>query len=640
MKLQTRVLTQYLLIGLLVLILIGGVLPSALREKKLDSVSNDSLKQLENIDFAISTFIQEVKNDVVQLSMNEVVRTRDDSNFTSFLNVTATNFTYSVGMKEQAIINILRDYQDSHPYVNSVYMGRENGAFVRSYPRAQPTQYDPRDRPWYILATEHPGNVVMTDPYRSVTTADVNIGIVITLTDNNTVFGVIGADITLENLTNFILQAGNREGGQMMLFGHGGTILVAKDKQYLFENASVVLGDQTPKFLESSQGVMIVNSSYLIYYTSSWLDWKIATLVPVSTIDQQTNDSIMTVLMFVLIALLLLSAVAIIMFRITVIQPLADLTKVSRKIAETGNLEQEIETESTGEIGSLGRSFKSMVDKISVEKQGREQVLKELENYRDNLEGLVAARTQELAVAKEAAESADRLKSAFLATMSHELRTPLNSIIGFSGILLQEMAGPLNEEQKKQMGMVSDSSEHLLALINDVLDISKIEAGQFTLSKIPFNLPNSIENVVGAVKPLADKKGLTLESEVLPGVGTFIGDERRVEQIMLNLLSNAIKFTEKGRVRIECYSRSSQVIIRVIDSGIGIKGSDMDRLFKPFSQVDTGLTRQYDGTGLGLSICKKLTETMGGTVDVESELGKGSTFTIILPYSQNHNEDK
>jgi polar amino acid transport system substrate-binding protein len=257
----------------------------------------------------------------------------------------------------------------------------------------------------------------------------------------------------------------------------------------------------------------------------------------------------------------------------------------------------------------------------------RKKAQAELEKNKDYLEVL----NNDLGVAKEQAESADRIKSAFLATMSHELRTPLNSIIGFTGILQQEMVGPLNEEQKKQLGMVRDSSRHLLNLINDVLDISKIEAGQLQITPESFDLRAEIEKAIQAAKPLAEKKNIALEVEITPDVGTIMSDQRRVEQILLNLLSNAIKFSDKGKVRIECSLKENQVLIRVIDSGIGIKNEDMDKLFKPFRQVDSGLTRQYEGTGLGLSICKKLVDLLGGTIGVKSEWGKGSTFTFTLP---------
>lgn len=261
----------------------------------------------------------------------------------------------------------------------------------------------------------------------------------------------------------------------------------------------------------------------------------------------------------------------------------------------------------------------------------RKKTEEELRKHRENLEEMVKARTAELEIAKERAESADKLKSAFLATMSHELRTPLNSIIGFTGILMKGIAGPLNDEQLKQLGMAKGSAKHLLSLINDVLDISKIEAGQLVVSVSDFNFPKMIERVILSVKPLADKKGLQLKSSLSEEIKEIKSDERRVEQVFINLVNNAIKFTERGRVEINCEVKNSKIISKIIDTGIGIKEEDRNKLFLPFSQIDTGLTRQHEGTGLGLSISQKLVEKLGGTITVESEIGKGSIFVVTLP---------
>ncbi len=233
--------------------------------------------------------------------------------------------------------------------------------------------------------------------------------------------------------------------------------------------------------------------------------------------------------------------------------------------------------------------------------------------------------------ALEKAKTADRIKSAFLATMSHELRTPLNSIIGFTGILLQGLAGPLNPEQKKQMSMVQNSSRHLLALINDVLDISKIEAGQLELSMKTFDVKPCVEKMVKMILPLAENKGLEIQVDIADDVGAVTTDQRRLEQVILNVLTNAVKFTEKGRVHISCRSEKNTCLFSVADTGIGIRQEDIPKLFQPFHQIDSGLSRKFEGTGLGLSICKKLLDLMGGDIHVESQWGRGSTFFIRLP---------
>ena len=255
----------------------------------------------------------------------------------------------------------------------------------------------------------------------------------------------------------------------------------------------------------------------------------------------------------------------------------------------------------------------------------------ELEKHRNNLKELVELRTNQLEKEKVKAQSADLMKSAFLATMSHELRTPMNSIIGFTGILLNELAGPLNDEQKRQLGMVKNSGQHLLGLINDVLDISKIEAGRLKVSLYHFNYLTTLEKTIDFLLPQASKKELQILLEISELNITLNSDERRVEQVLLNLLSNAIKFSNQGAITVKVDIVDGLVVTQVIDQGIGMIKKDLNKLFEPFIQLEHGLNRSHEGTGLGLAICKSLIEKLGGTINVQSKKGVGSNFTFTLP---------
>ncbi len=239
---------------------------------------------------------------------------------------------------------------------------------------------------------------------------------------------------------------------------------------------------------------------------------------------------------------------------------------------------------------------------------------------------------REMRLAKERAEAADHVKSAFLATMSHELRTPLNSIIGFTGVLLQGLAGPLNEEQTKQLAIVRSAGRHLLALINDVLDISKIEAGQLVMTIEPFDLGTLLDRVLTGFRPQVERKGLTFDVQGAIGALAVVGDVRRVEQVLLNLLSNALKFTDRGCITVECRRDDGFAVLSVTDTGPGIAPEDRERIFLPFVQLASNTDgRLTEGSGLGLSICRRLIEAMNGEIGVGGRPDGGSCFHVTLP---------
>jgi len=230
---------------------------------------------------------------------------------------------------------------------------------------------------------------------------------------------------------------------------------------------------------------------------------------------------------------------------------------------------------------------------------------------------------------------ASRMKSEFLANMSHELRTPLNGIIGFSELLVDEKAGPLNARQKEFLNDILGSGQHLLQLINDVLDLSKVEAGKMELYPQKFDIEKAIKDICAVVSPLSKKKSIRIGIEVSPDMQTVMLDPHKFKQVLYNLLSNAVKFTDEGgSVTIEAgLTDERKVRMNVHDTGIGIDAANLEKIFHEFTQIDSGSTRRYEGTGLGLALTRKLVEFQAGTISVTSRTGKGSIFTVELPQS-------
>ncbi|TVM00508.1 MAG: ammonium transporter protein [Candidatus Brocadia sp. WS118] len=248
------------------------------------------------------------------------------------------------------------------------------------------------------------------------------------------------------------------------------------------------------------------------------------------------------------------------------------------------------------------------------------------------LEKRVAERTEELQKANVALEKANKLKSEFLATMSHELRTPLNAIIGFAEVLRDEVSGSLNTEQKDFVGDIHSSGQHLLNMINGILDLSKIEAGKLELQFEVFPVEETIHEVLNTVEGSFHKKGISVRTYIHEDIPPITADKVKFKQILYNLFSNAFKFTpDHGRVSINAKLMNQHVQIAVSDTGIGIRQEDMDKLFKAFCQIDSSFSRQYEGTGLGLALAKRLVELHGGKIWAKSMFGKGSTFIIALP---------
>src|SRR5205807_2145648 len=318
--------------------------------------------------------------------------------------------------------------------------------------------------------------------------------------------------------------------------------------------------------------------------------------------------------------------------------PIMHLEDTMKMVSANKNYEVRAVKSYSDEIGSLMDGFNAMLSDIQQRDTALRGANEELQTRTQELEEEITQRRQaqeELLKAKHVAEEASRAKSTFLANMSHELRTPLNAIIGYSEMLEEEARGSENSGNIQDLQKIQAAGKHLLSLINDVLDLSKIEAGKMTLHLETFDVTGMIEEIVATLQPAVEKNRNTLHVRLADQVGMMRADITKVRQILFNLLSNACKFTDHGSISVDVDRRLEDgrdwIRFEVVDTGIGIGAKQKENLFKEFAQADTSISRKYGGTGLGLAISYRFVQLMKGRIAVQSEPGQGATFRVDLP---------
>jgi signal transduction histidine kinase len=346
------------------------------------------------------------------------------------------------------------------------------------------------------------------------------------------------------------------------------------------------------------------------------LGWHVFVEQPLSEAFAPLNAALQRAGLLLLVGLVAAFLVSLYVAR-RMVEPIEIIQGGAAQLA-TGKLDQRIDVNTGDELQALAGQFNDMAAKLR-------------ESY-EELERKVEERTHDLSESQKQLEVANRHKSEFLAGMSHELRTPLNAIIGFSEVLSEQMFGEINPKQAQYLRNIHSSGTHLLSLINDVLDLSKIEAGKMELELSPFDLHAALESSIVLIRERAMKNAVQLELECVGGIGEWVADQRKFKQIMLNLLSNAVKFTPSGgRITVRAASHERHVEIAVNDTGIGIKPEDQERVFQEFRQASGSYLKKTEGTGLGLALTRRFVELHGGTLTLHSEVGKGSTFVFTLP---------
>ncbi len=548
-------------------------------------------EQLRQVDFALSNLIKEAGYDIEVLSRNKAIKTKNPAGFTNFTEADEKTFRYSYSADEKEIIETLKNHMETRPYVNSAYIGFENGAFVRSHERASPTKYDPRLRPWYMEAKKDPGKVVKTEPYRAVTTEDVNIGIVKTITGNDgAVKGVLGADITLSGLSDFIAGTDIGKGSYVFITDGSGRIISHPEKEkWMKEFRDVFSGYEAAEDGAPAR----IREGFLICHVSDNTGYKLFAFVP----EKLIKGELLSVLpLFGVLFAALIGVIVLISWYLTVkaVEPLVVLAGSLRKAADTpsGIAQADITYKGNDEISEIVREYNAMALRLK-------QVFEEL---------------------KKSTGDNER----FLQISSHDLKEVLRMISVYSQ-MMEKMCAERGGEEKEIAGLLVLAVNELKELLAVFTDYSRARSGAEKVSIIEPSV-----TVRELAEELAEGRG-DVKIEIRGILPVFRGVKAKMKYVFRALVSNGIKFNENAvrKVSVRGVKKRGEIVFSVEDNGIGIEEKYRDKIFK-FSQK-LHSKKDYPGFGMALCLAKEIVESHGGHMWYESKPGKGSTFYFSIP---------